>query len=226
MSIRLWSWLVAIVVAVAVMVAIGAAWRAEIRDRAQLENELAANKQALQAADARQQERDAKLAVTLEQIAAERRTVQSPAQIAEKLPAIMQLPVAIALRDAGQARPVAAESGNGNIRISLPNTPAAKVSGAAGSTAEDPGGEAAVVPGQDLKPMYDFALGCKACQAQLTAVQSDLADERLKSNALTQERDDALRVARGGSVLRRMGTACKWMLIGAAAGAVAARVAH
>ncbi|MDP9337684.1 MAG: hypothetical protein M3P45_02330, partial [Acidobacteriota bacterium] len=84
----------------------------------------------------------------------------------------------------------------------------------------------AIVPGEDLKSMYDFALDCKACQARLAASQNNLADEQGKTKALTKERDDALRVARGGSILRRITQASKWMLIGAAAGAVAARAVH
>src|ERR1700739_2604048 len=78
-------------------------------------------------------------------------------------------------------------------------------------------------PAADLKPLYDFAVDCKACQAKLGAAQADLADETLKSQALGKERDDALRAAKGGSVLRRIASAAKWFAIGAAAGAVAAK---
>jgi hypothetical protein len=48
----------------------------------------------------------------------------------------------------------------------------------------------------------------------------------LKTTSLTRERDDALRIARGCSILRRIGRATQWFLIGAAAGAVAAKAAH
>jgi len=57
----------------------------------------------------------------------------------------------------------------------------------------------------------------------LGAAQADLADEKLKSQALGRERDDVLQAARGGSVLRRIARAVKWFAIGAAAGAIAAR---
>ena len=83
----------------------------------------------------------------------------------------------------------------------------------------------AVLPTADLKPLYDFALDCQACQAKLTAAQADLADEKNKSAALTKQRDDALQAAKGGSVLRRVARAAKWFLIGAAAGVVAAKAA-
>jgi hypothetical protein len=84
----------------------------------------------------------------------------------------------------------------------------------------------AVIPAEDLKPLYDFTLDCKACQARLAAAQSDLADEKSKTTALTKERDHALQVARGGSPWRRIARAAKWFAIGAAAGAIAAKAAH
>ena len=81
----------------------------------------------------------------------------------------------------------------------------------------------AVVPAEDLKPLYDFTLDCKACQTKFATAQADLTDERSKTAALTCERDDALRIARGGSAWRRISRATKWFFIGAAAGAVAGK---
>ncbi len=84
----------------------------------------------------------------------------------------------------------------------------------------------AVIPAEGLKPLYDFTIDYKTCQAKLAATQGDLADERQKTTALTRERDDAVRVARGGSAWRRIVRAAKRFLIGAAVGAVAAKAAH
>jgi hypothetical protein len=81
----------------------------------------------------------------------------------------------------------------------------------------------AVIPTADLKPLYDFALDCKACQAKLAASQADLTDERAKTAVLTRERNEAVRVAKGGSLLRRLARNAKWLAIGAAAGAIAAK---
>jgi hypothetical protein len=67
----------------------------------------------------------------------------------------------------------------------------------------------AIIPAQDLKPLYDFSLDCQACQAKLSVAQSNLADEQKKTSALTKERDDALRIAKGGSALRRIARATK-----------------
>jgi len=183
-------------IAILLALAIYFSWCADRRDRAQLAAELAATKQLLSAADARQHDRDAQLAQTLAKLAVEKRVVVTPAQVIRELPAQLPLPSPIALRTAPD----------------LQDSPTPKSN--------------AVIPAEDLKPMYDFTLDCKACQAKLATSQSDLTDERQKSAALARERDDALRIARGGSAWRRIARAAKWFLIGAAAGAVASKTAR
>jgi len=193
---KYWIHLAELAIAIVLSLAVYFSWRADQRDRAQLAAELAATKQLLAAADVRQHDRDTQLAQTLATLAAEKRTIVTPAQIVRELPSQISLPSPIVL----QSTPA------------LPNSPAPKAN--------------AVIPAEDLKPLYDFAIDCKACQSKLTAAQSDLTDERAKTTALTHERDDALRIARGGSAWRRIGRAAKWFLIGAAAGAIAAKTAH
>ncbi len=156
----------------------------------------AANVRSSASADARQHDRDAQLAQTLATLAAEKRTIVTPAQIIGELPSQLPLPSPLVL----QSTPAS------------PSYPTPQTN--------------AVIPAEDLKPLYDFAIDCKTCQAKLTATQGDLADERQKTTALTRERDDAVRIARGGSTWCRIGRAAKWFLIGAAAGAIAAKSAH
>jgi type II secretory pathway pseudopilin PulG len=189
---------VAVVVAVALCVALFFAWRADVRDRAQLAAELASTRQLLVAADARQHDRDAQLAQTLAALAAQKRNSITPAQIVKDLPNTLPLPAPITL---------------------LPAPPATNKAPTVTPTQ-------AVIPAQDLKPLYDFSIDCKACQAKLSAAQNDLVDERTKTVALTKERDDALRIAKGGSPWRRVARAAKWFALGAAAGALAAKTAH
>lgn len=196
--------LAALVVAVILCIAVVAAWRADRRDRSQLAAELAATKQLLAAADARQHDRDAQLAQTLAAFAAEKRTMVTPAQIIHDLPNQLPLPTPITLQN-DQSSPAGV-----GARFS------------ASPTASAPPPQA-VIPAEDLKPLYDFTIDCKACQSKLTTVQSDLADERQKTAALTRERDDALRIARGGSAWRRIRRAAKWFILGAAAGAVVSK---
>jgi hypothetical protein len=196
MPTRDWIRLAELTAALLLALAVFFSWRADRRDRSQLESELAATKQLLAAADTRQHDRDAQLAQTLATLAAEKRTIVTPAQIIHDLPTQLPLPSPIVLQSAPAS----------------PSSPSPKTN--------------AVIPAEDLKPLYDFTIDCKACQSRLTTAQADLTDEHQKTVALTRERDDALRIARGGSILRRITRAAKWFLIGAAAGAIAAKAAH
>jgi len=218
--------LAALLMGVALFVAAIAAWRTDRRDRAQLASELAATKQLLAAADARQHDRDAQLSQTLAALATEKRTIVTPAQIIRELPKTIPLPAPVTLQvESVGASPLSrAEARDGLPSTNVVSTVGAGVAPPAGTPLSAPGG--AVIPAQDLKPLYDFALDCKACQAKLAAAQSDLTDERTKTAALTKERDDALKLARGGSTWRRIGRAAKWFIIGAATGAIAAKAAH
>jgi type II secretory pathway pseudopilin PulG len=222
MPYRFWLKLAAIVIAVALVVAAVQAWRADQRDRAQLAAELAATKQLLTAADARQHDRDTQLAQTLSALAAEKRTVSTPAQIIRELPKNIPLPAPIT-RQVGHASSVGATLGSPATHTS--DTPVGGASPAP-TNGKEPPSDGAFIPRADLKPLYDFALDCKACQAKLSAAQNDLADEQKKTAALTLERDQAVQIARGGTTWRRIGRAAKWFLIGAAAGAVASKAAR
>jgi hypothetical protein len=82
----------------------------------------------------------------------------------------------------------------------------------------------AQLPVVDLRPLYNDAVDCKECQAQLATAQANLKDEQTKTATVSRELTDALRAARGGSALQRVARAAKWLLIGAAAGAAAAKL--
>src|SRR6266850_1050890 len=214
MPLRSWIRLLEPVFLVALALAVFVAWRTDSRDRAQLGADLAATKQLLAAADARQHDRDARLAETLSALAAQKRAVLTPAQIVRELP-----------REIGLPSPMVLQSAEANS--SAPNQTDQPAAGSATSADSAKQTETqAVIPAEDLKPLYDFAIDCKACRARLTAAQDDLTDEKTKTAALTKERDHALQIARGGSPFRRIARAAKWFLIGAAAGAIAAKAAR
>lgn len=222
---RIWLKLAEILVPVLLAIMIFVAWQADRRDRAQLATQLAAAQQTIAQAAASQHDRDTLLNQTLAQIAAEKRDAVTPAQILKDLPNAIPLPAAITLetdqvpQPSGKfSRSVSADSSNGSQTArgqtgTLPNNPVPKL-----GQATD-----AILPAADLRPLYDFALDCKACQAKLATAQSDLSDEKTKTAALTKERDAAVRAAKGGSILRRVARAAKWFAIGAAAGAIAAK---
>src|SRR6266478_2002857 len=214
MPLRSWIRLMEPVFIVALVLATFVAWRADRRDRAQLASELVATKQLLAAADARQHDRDARLVETLTALAAQKRIVVTPAQIVRELPREIGLPAPIVLQSA-------------DANSSIPNPMDKQPTGNATPAHKANQSESqAVIPAEDLKPLYDFTIDCKACQAKLIAAQADLTDEKIKTAALTKERDHAIQIARGGSPFRRIARAAKWFLIGAAAGAIAAKSPH
>jgi hypothetical protein len=224
MPTRLTLRLAEILITAILAIALADAWYAERRDRAQLAAELATARQALTQADARQHDRDAQLLQTLSAIAAEKRTITTPAQILRDLPQQIGLPSPLVLQP-----PQAAESAPANAADKTePKRQSPATEGKSGQPAkpQTQSQPQVLIPSDDLKPLYDFTLDCKACQAKLGTAQADLADEKTKTATLTEERDAALRSAKGGTILQRVARAAKWFAIGAAAGALAARAAH
>jgi len=211
---RIWLKLAEILVPAILTITIFVSWQADRRDRAQLATQLAAAQQTIAQATASQHDRDTLLNQTLAQLAAQKQSAATPAQILKDLPTALSLPAPITLQTA-PAQEVAAKDSQADASkfTNLPSNPAPK----SGQPAD------AILPAADLKPLYDFALDCKACQAKLAASQSDLDDEKSKTAALTKERDAAVRAAKGGSALRRIARAAKWFALGAAAGAIAAK---
>jgi hypothetical protein len=202
------TWIkVAAVVMVAVLGAsVFVAWRDARNEQAALQAELKTTQQALAEATGRQASRDAAMNDRVAGLRKKEAAVQKPAQVVAALPDALTLPEPITIEP---ERP-ASESGPYKTSDNMPDGISPKVN----------------FPAADLKPLYDFAVDCKACQAKLGAAQADLVDEKVKSQALGRERDDALRAAKGGSVMRRIARAGKWFAIGAAAGAIAAKVAR
>jgi type II secretory pathway pseudopilin PulG len=200
---KLYLKLIAVSIAVAFLLCLAIAWRAERREHAQLQQQIATAEQALQQANARQQARDTSTKQQIAQLQKQARSIQKPADILKAFPQVLPLPVPLTFNP---VPPVPVASSTGHIS----DNPSPNIS----------------LPVQDLKPLYDSAIACKECQVELATAQADLKDEQVKGAALSRERDDALRAAKGGSVLRRVTRAAKWFALGAAAGAVAAKLSR
>jgi hypothetical protein len=199
-----WIKLAAVVVIVVLAAGVFVAWRDARKEQAALQAELKTTQQALADATARQASRDAVVNDLVVGLKKKEATVQKPAQVVAALPGVITLPAPITIdaeRPASEGGPYTGKKPSNDVDGVQP-----KVN----------------FPAADLKPLYDFAADCKACQAKLGAAQADLTDEKAKAQALGRERDDALRAAKGGSVLRRIARAAKWFAIGAAVGAIAA----
>ncbi|HLZ14304.1 MAG TPA: hypothetical protein VKP58_17110 [Candidatus Acidoferrum sp.] len=185
-------------------------WRSEIRDRAKLQATLDKAEQSLERANAAQQDRDRQLNDAVGKLEALKATVVTQQQILARLPDVLSLPKPIVMQQA--PNPSAAPESRVGTSVAR-----------AGATHDAPTPTTTAIPNEDLKPLYDFAVDCKTCQARLATATADLADEKSKTQALGRERDAALKLARGGSLRQRLGRAMKWFVIGAIAGAIAAK---
>jgi hypothetical protein len=226
------------------------AWLSSRDDQLRLQATLATQKQLLDAADARERDRATSLNATLAQIAALKRTTQTPEQILLDLPKYLSLPqpitltpsstpaiakkgtAASALSTAPVAPPTSgtAQQGSAPCPEGSPqsgcSTPDTKASvnprTPANPTAQDlPDSPTAQIPAADLKPLYDFVQDCRACQAQLASAKLDAADNVTKITALTRERDAAITAAKGGTFWLRLRRNVLWFAVGAGGGAVA-----
>jgi cell division protein FtsB len=204
MSFKTWLQIVAFAVLAIFALAVLLAWRVERHELTRLQQQLKTAQDAVSAANAREAARNAALKKHVAQLRKQEDAVQTPDDALKALPGVLPLPKPLALDE-------------------IPLTGADKQSGQAKPASPAP---QVTLPTEDLKPLYDMAVQCKECQAELATAQADLKDEKAKSGELSRERDDALRVAKGGSVLRRVARAAKWFAIGAAAGAAAVRLSR
>lgn len=202
---RSWLHLAAVALLCALAIAVFSAWRADRRERDRLQSELSTAQKNVAQLTAAQTARHARLNQTLRSLAGQKRSINSPAAALRALPDVLPLPSAIR-----EGPPLAALASPLPKALAPGRRPAAVRS------------KPILLPAEDLKPLYDYAVDCQVCQAKLAAAQADLADEQAKTEALRRERDAALRAVRGGSVWKRLGRAAKWFAIGGAAGALAA----
>jgi hypothetical protein len=92
------------------------------------------------------------------------------------------------------------------------------------ATAQNPSPDAtASIPQSDLPALRDDVAQCQTCFLKLTAAQADLSsrDERLKLageqlSAVQNERDAAIKAAKGGGFWSRVHRSSKWLVIGGA----------
>jgi hypothetical protein len=217
------------------------AWLTEHDDRLRMQATIAAQKQVLDAADARERDRDGALKDTLAQIEALKRSVQTPAEVLRDLPKYLPLPQPITMvptvspaaagqRGTGTSEELTCSGHDGCSPTSASQTPLSK---ATSQSSPHPSSAlqhqdlpnapvpTAQIPAADLKPLYDYVQDCRSCQAQLATAKLNAADNAAKLSAITRERDAALAVAKGGTFWRRLRRSALWLAVGASAGAVA-----
>ena len=234
----------------AALVFVAITWRESRADRTRLESAIATQQQLISAAENREQTRDAALKITLAEIAEAKKVAQTPEQVLSALNQSLDLPHPIAFttrstypapceqdRETGEtAFPRNPDSSVKSQALSLftrrvrsttelgaPQNPAS--SSPVSPTVSGPlATEIAAVPTADLKPLFDQIQECRSCQAQLSTIQADLADEQSRAAALTKERDAALKSAKGGNLWHRLRQNAKWLAVGGALSLAVGRV--
>jgi len=226
------------------------AWFASRADQRQLQSTLAAQKQLIDAAGAREATRDVTLQQTLAQIDALKRSRQTPAEILRDLPKYLALPTPITLATpapssavqhrtkapATNRQGIAFHRGSPSDSSSIPSPSSDSHAALPFNTsppnlpsAPSPTGASAPpaeIPSADLKPLYDYVQDCRACQARLAAATQNAADDASKIAALSRERDAAVTSSKGGSFWRQLRRNALWLAVGAGAGAALGYAAH
>jgi len=219
-------------------------WLNARADQRRLQSTLAAQKQLIDAAGAREAARDATLQQTLAQIDALKRATQTPAEILRELPKYLALPAPILLATPNAGAPSAtghvveppddARKGIESPSNALSAGPASS-SAPASSPASDgepislnnsgsphdlPSSPTAVaeIPAADLKPLYDYVQDCRACQARLAAATQNASDDETQIAALTRQRDAAITASKGGGFWLRFRRSALWLAVGAGLG--------
>ena len=212
---------VASVLSISLLAVLFFSWRDARATQTHLQATVATANKTIAEATARETSRDAQLKQTLAAIASAKQSVTTAAQSASAIPAVLpnlpepieiempQLSAAATTDTSGPASSASVRaSANGGIVQSAPEPAIARI------------------PQADLKPLFDAAEDCRACQAKLAAAQGDLSDQTAKLAATSAERDAAIKSTKGGSIWSRIKRSAKWLIIGAVAGALAARAVH
>ena len=187
----------ATLIVLVIVAIVGGSWLGAREEGIRLKATLDAQNAVLADAGKREAAREEALKESLSQLEDLKKRTQTPAQVVQALPQMIPLPQPITL-----------------------NLPAALAQGDPKLAGVQPG-QTATIPAADLKPLYDFAVTCKECQAKVVSLEADKIDDQVKIGALLKERDEAVTAAKGGSKLQRIKRAAKWFIIGAGAGAAA-----
>lgn len=155
----------------------------------QLRATLATQNAVIADADKREKTRAAELQQSLAELENLKKKTTTPAAIVRELPSVLPLPLPI------------------TIRIPTP---------APGAPADAGPPPDAIIPAQDLKPLFDFAVTCEECKKKLAAAVADKADDAVKIAALTKERDDAMSAFNDGSKWTRIKKRAKAFAVDAA----------
>ena len=199
---------IGVVAGLLILIFVGYEWLQEHDARLKAESVQTAQTQVIQTAQIQITEAKAAeakaasdLQTQLAEIAMERKTVPTPQQVvvdvSKLLPSLPQ-------------------------PVQVQNVPA---------TATAPATQQLVVPAADIPDFQNYKLDCDTKSAQLNACSLMAAEKQTEVNsgaaelkAMTAERDEWKTAAKGGTLLHRVFSAGKWIVIGGVIGYIAGRV--
>lgn len=171
------------------------AWLAERDDRTRLEATLKAQNETISKIDAQMHQREQQTAQLVQQIQKMADKVRTPTQAVQALPNVIDLP-----------KPIFIDVPKDKEGKPLPDAPSS-----------------VVIPKESVVPLFQELAKCKQQATELDGCQATVVDLKEKSSTLQSERDQAVAVVRGGTLWTRVKRNAKWLVIGAAIGAAAAR---
>lgn len=198
-------WIAAAVLLGMLALVFGRAWVIEHEQAVVVAAQQQGDKETIVALQKQEAVNQAQLSDVLKSLVQMKQTVQTPAQVAQALPQIIELPQRATVVTDAQAKQIAA---------ALPNAPAPVHEGDL------------VIPKESVKAFYDAQVDCKANDVKLQScgetVQHDQQIDEVKDKQIKQL-NTALK---GGTKWQRTKSALKYIGIGAAIGAGAIAYSH
>jgi chaperonin cofactor prefoldin len=174
----------------------GAAYVAERVDGATMKGKNEGLQVAIDQLKQSDQRRDAEFAQMKSDLAHKFDQVKTPEQIVRVVPQYIPMPDPIQLQ---------------------------KPKDAQGREIPDAPSEAVLTP-RNLTALRDYTNKCEQCQLDKQKLQAELDDQVKTTKLVTQQKDNAVAAAKGGTFFQRTKRNAKWLGIGAGVGAVAVTI--
>lgn len=176
-----------------------------------------AHEQMYKALDARDAARQKQLDGELAEIERLKREVTKPREIVRQIPQYVPLPEA-PLYIPPSVQPNLAQPDLAAQQESPPgSTPPVAELPLRGATVLP---EGMFVPAKDLPALWSYIQDCRACDAKLRSAEAGLRIEKERRVLIEQERDVAIKAAKGGGFWKRLRSGLKWFGAGGSTVAV------
>ncbi len=165
------------------------AWHSSAEDRAQMQQTIEDQQKIIEASKATMKQTQATLEARLEEIRKQVAQIKTPEQAARAIPQVIPGVQPLIVQVPQQA-PTAQSP-----------EPAKLAPSASGDSAE--AGKTVTIPLEQMPTLYQFAQSCHECEVKLDAAQVDRKELVRQMQALEEQRNAAIKAAKGGSFWTR-----------------------